>query len=397
MTEQVMGRSYKSNIYKIYIFSFILGIHTVRGVFIPYFTEWGGLSFFEIMILQSIFTIAIFLLEIPSGAIADKIGRKTAISLSALSVAIAAIFYSAFPAFYMFAIAEIIWGFGMALYSGTDEAFVYSTLKVDGTEKNLPKVMGNIQTFRLIALTLSAPTGSIIAEYISLQFTMTFLAFVFFAGFLVSLTFKEPRIDNSKYQSENYLKILIDGFKQFRKVKILRILCFDRLFIGVLIYSLFWTYQVYFQELQIPIIWYGFISSLMYIIQAGFMNIIPRITSKRKNKLVILYIVDIINGVAFILMGLTTNIFLGILIVIIIVGFGYTRFLHYMNGINKFIESENRATVLSTVNMFSSILRTIFNPIVGLLVMWNIYAFFIIIGVTILILTFFTRVKNEYL
>ena len=397
MSKKIHKVNYNSNIYKIYIFSFILGIHTVRGVFIPYFEDWGGLNFVEIMVLQSIFTIGIFVLEIPSGAIADKIGRKTAISLSALSVAIAAIFYSTIPAFFMFAIAEIIWGFGIALYSGTDEAFVYNTLKINGDEQRLPKVMGSIQTMRLIALTLSAPLGSVIATYISLQFTMTFLAFVFIAGFIVSLTFKEPKIENKIQKSENYLKILIDGFKQFRKVKILRTLCFDRLFINVLIFSLFWTYQKYFQALKIDILWFGFISSLMYIVQAGFMNLIPRITSKSKNKLNILLAVDMINGVAFILMGFTANIILGIILVIIIVGFGYTRFLHYMNGINKYIESENRATVLSTINMFSSILRAIFNPIVGFLVLWNIHAFFYIIGILILVLTLFSRVRNEHL
>ena len=50
-----MERSYKSNIIKIYFFSFILGIHTVRGVYIPFMMDWGGLSFFQIMILQSYF------------------------------------------------------------------------------------------------------------------------------------------------------------------------------------------------------------------------------------------------------------------------------------------------------------------------------------------------------
>jgi MFS family permease len=396
MSDSLNVFNIKRNINKVYLFSFILGIHTVRGVFIPYFTDWGGLTFFEIMVLQSIFTIAIFLLEIPSGAIADKIGRKTAISLSALSVAIAAIFYSTIPAFFMFAIAEIIWGFGVALYSGTDEAFVFNTLKILGREKELPKIMGREQTMRLIALTLSAPLGSVIATYVSLQFTMTCLAFIYFGGFLVSLTFKEPRIAYNN-KSERYLVILKDGFKQFRKIKILRILCFDRLFIGVLIYSLFWTYQVYFEELSIPILWFGFLTSLMNIIQAIFMNLLPRIESSVKNKIIFLIIVDIINGITFISIGFTSNTILGVLFVLIIVGIGYPRFLLYMNGINKYIESENRATVLSTINMFANILRAILNPIVGILVMWNINGFFLIMGIGILIFTLFTRVKNEYL
>ncbi|MGB5909722.1 MAG: hypothetical protein WBH31_00875, partial [Promethearchaeia archaeon] len=64
-------RKYKLNIYKAYLYSFIIGIHTVRAVYYAYMTDWGGLTFSEQMILQAYFMFMIFLLEIPSGAIAD--------------------------------------------------------------------------------------------------------------------------------------------------------------------------------------------------------------------------------------------------------------------------------------------------------------------------------------
>ncbi|MFX1595095.1 MAG: hypothetical protein ACFFBK_03435, partial [Promethearchaeota archaeon] len=129
-----MERNYKSNIFKIYIFSFILGIHTVRGVYIPFMLSWGGLSFFQVMILQSYFTAMIVVFEIPSGAIADFLGRKTALILSALSVASAAFTYSIIPNFFLFMLAETLWAFGSALLSGTNEAFIYFSLKSFGEE-----------------------------------------------------------------------------------------------------------------------------------------------------------------------------------------------------------------------------------------------------------------------
>ena len=67
-----MEKRYLSNIIKFYVFSFILGIHTVRGVYYLFFTVWGQLTFFEFMILQSYFTFMIFILEIPSGAVAER-------------------------------------------------------------------------------------------------------------------------------------------------------------------------------------------------------------------------------------------------------------------------------------------------------------------------------------
>jgi hypothetical protein len=97
------------------------------------------------------------------------------------------------------------------------------------------------------------------------------------------------------------------------------------------------------------------------------------------------------------IIGIFINAILGVIMILMIVAFGYPRFLIYTNAINNQIKSDNRATVLSTVNMFASILRAILYPIVGLLGEWNVYAVFIITGAMILVFTITCRVKNEYL
>ncbi|MFX0042070.1 MAG: MFS transporter [Candidatus Hodarchaeota archaeon] len=389
-------KKYKSNISKLYIFYFIMGIHTVRGVYIPFMMDWGGLTFFQIMILQSYFMLMIFLLEIPSGAIADHIGRNIALMLSALSVAIAAFTYSIAPNILLFFLAETFWAFSSALFSGTQEAFTFNTLKTMDEEKRLPNILGRFQTINLIALTVSAPLGGVIAEFISLQFTMTFLSFIYIGGFLISLTFREPKIVNKK-KSQRYLTILKDGFHELKKNKILRILCFDRVFIGVLTFFLFWTYQIYLGEININRFWFGFILAAMNIINMIFTLLIPWLLRLFKKKMIFLIIIDLVIGTTFILLGITVNPILGIILLLVIAAFGYPRYLIYVNGINKQIESENRATVLSTINMFGSFLMAIAYPFIGLIVEWNPFVVFIIIGIMILFFTLFTRVKNEYL
>ncbi|MFX1589275.1 MAG: MFS transporter, partial [Promethearchaeota archaeon] len=263
-------RKYKLNIYKAYLYHFIFGIHTVRAVYFRYMTVWGGLTIFEQMILQAYFMLMIFLFEIPSGAIADYLGRKKGLMLSALTVIMAAFAYSIIPNIFLFYIAETLWALSISLISGTDEAFLYSSLKISGEEDKLPKVMGNIQVVNLIALTISAPLGSLIAKYISLQFTMTSLGIIYIGAFIVSLTYHEPKYNN-KVKTVSYLSIIKDGFKELKKNKILRILCFDRLFINVFIFSLFWTYQPYLTAVGIidELIW-GFILSGMNLTNALF-------------------------------------------------------------------------------------------------------------------------------
>ncbi|MFX1497948.1 MAG: MFS transporter [Promethearchaeota archaeon] len=390
-------RKYKLNIFKSYIYYFILGIHTVRGVYYAYMTEWGGLTFSQQMVLQGYFMFMIFVFEIPSGAIADYMGRKKGLMFSALSVIIAAFLYSIIPNLLLFYLAETFWAFSIALASGTEEALMYNSLKVSGEVEKLPKVMGNIQMFNLIALTISAPLGSIIAEFVSLQFTMTLLGIIYIGAFITSLTYHDPKINYTK-KSGSYLTIIKDGFKELRKNKILRILCFDRLFINIFVFFLFWTYQPYLKAVGVPLFIWGFILAFMNMINALFSFLIPKILKRVKRKLKLLILVDIIAGLSFISLGFTANPFLGIGILFIIVAFGYPRFLLYTHGINNQIESENRATVLSTINMFGSLSMAILYPIIGFVVeVWSVFWFFIFDGIAILIFTTLTRVKNDYL
>ena len=177
------------------------------------------------------------------------------------------------------------------------------------------------------------------------------------------------------------------------------ILCLDRLFINVLIYLLFWTYQPYLQSIGIPLLWWGFITAGMNITNATFSYAIPRILNKVKSKLLFLILIDLINGVTFLLMGFNLNPYIGIILVFIIVAFGYPRYLIYINGINKQIEAEERATVLSTINMFGSFFMAIINLLIGVIGTINISFVFLFVGIAIIIFTIFTRIrmKNDYL
>lgn len=396
MSQEEYKSKISRNIWKFYLYAFIFGIHTVRGVYLPYMTDWGGLTFPEMMLLQGYFMLMIFIFEIPSGAIADYLSRRTALSLSALFVVLAAFAYSIYPNIFLFFLAETLWAFSIALSSGTDEAFMFSTLKTTGEEDKLSKILGRTHFIHLIANVISAPLGSIIAASISLQFTMICLGLIYIGAFLTSLTFKEPTFRREE-KTKSYFTILRDGFNELKKNKILRILCFDRLFINIFIFLLFWTYQPYLTIVNIPMWAFGFILAAMNIFNAIFNILIPRFLKKVNKKKDILITVNLVTGFAFIILGFSLIPILGILMLFLIVGFGYTRGLIYISGINNQIESENRATVLSTINMFGSISRAILYPFIGFIVDWNLFVMFLIIGIMILILTALTKVKSEYL
>ena len=123
-----------SNIWKIYIFKFLSSLFFISPVLVPFFTNWGGLSFFQIMILQSWFMLWSFILEIPTGAIADRIGRRNTLIIGAFFGIVWVLVYSSYPSFYVFLLGEFFAAVAVALVSGAEEAFVYDSLKKTGRE-----------------------------------------------------------------------------------------------------------------------------------------------------------------------------------------------------------------------------------------------------------------------
>ena len=104
-----------------------------------------------------------------------------------------------------------------------------------------------------------------------------------------------------------------------------------------------------------------------------------------------------IPGITYILMATIFFTPVSIALILIVIGFGFSRSILFIGGINKQIKTDNRATVLSTINMFASLIRTILYPLIGILVMWNLNLTFIALGTIIIVATLLSQVKSEYL
>jgi MFS family permease len=390
------GRKMESNIWKSYIFQLFMGCHMVSGVLLPFFLVWGRLTFIEVMILQSYFTIMIVIFEIPCGAISDYISRKFSLFLGGLTTAFAALIYSTIPNIFIFMIGETLFALGFALVSGTDQALTYDTLRILEREDEMSKIMARNRSFFLIGISIAAPIGSLITLFFPLQYAMTFMFFPFIIAAFIAITLQEPNHTLEK-KTLKYLSIVKSGFKQIRRNKILRILAFDFVMVDVLVFLLIWTYQLYLEVLLISLTLYGFVAAAMTLAEMFFCNLVPKLEKHSKNKKQLLVIYTLIPGIAYILIAFIIFAPFGILLIIIVIGFGFSRSIIFINGINKNIEEENRATVLSTISMIRSFIITILYPVIGILVMWNLKYTFIILGISIILIALLSSVKNEHL
>jgi len=116
--------------YKFQLYGFFKNLQFFEPFIILIFVTWGY-TLFEIGILVLIQQIIIFLLEIPSGVLADNFGKKTELLVCFAFYIISFIFYFLGPVFIFIILGAIFYGLGEAFRSGTHKA-----MELDWMERN---------------------------------------------------------------------------------------------------------------------------------------------------------------------------------------------------------------------------------------------------------------------
>ncbi len=146
----------------IYFFIYLLPYTPVAVVI---FEKLAG-SYVEAMSVFSLMGLTGAVLEVPTGVLSDKWGRRTTLTvgcfLSFLNVACLALAcHSEHPLWFMYA-AALLQGGAEALYSGNNEAIVYESLDSVKKTASFPKFNGRMTSMMQAGLTVSAILSALI-------------------------------------------------------------------------------------------------------------------------------------------------------------------------------------------------------------------------------------------
>jgi MFS family permease len=350
-------------------------------------------TFAQFSIIMSVFALSTLLLEIPTGVLADIIGKKKTLLLSRAMYLIEVLILAFFNGFWPFLIAKIISGIGVSLSSGTGSAMVYDSLKKMKKEEDYKIVAGK---------------GAFIG-YLSMAFVFIIGAYLFSInpklpakislipltiGFVITFFLTEPFNPRTKLTLINSFKHLKKGLSKFWNTKILIYFALLTLLIESATNMMLSYSSVYLDKILIPIYFIGAVNFISSIILA--------LSSKKahffelkfpKSSLVILC------GLTFIgifLMSFMTP-YIGVLFYLILPFVLGLFGIIISDAVNKRVSSKNRATMLSINNMFYSLGAFVFFPILGFLEKSNslsfaLFAFSILLLVSFIFLQLF---KNK--
>lgn len=179
------------------------------------------IDFSQVAIVQAVGIITSVITEVPTGAIADLIGKKKTLILSFLFTSIGELITAFYPSFSTFIIAFIILNIGYSLYSGTMDAYLYDTLVGERREKEYSRVLSRSSAIISAAIAFASVVGGFMYKW---WMILPFLAtgIMKFLGFLLAFFIDEPEVDTEKFSLKNFLVQTRLGFAHLFNKKMLQ-------------------------------------------------------------------------------------------------------------------------------------------------------------------------------
>ena len=357
-------------------------------IVVPFY-ESNGLSMKDIMILQAVYSIAIVVLEIPSGYLADVIGRRKTLIIGAIFGTFGFATYSFSYGFLGFLIAEIILGIGQSCISGADSAMLYDSLLERGDEKKYTRFEGRITSIGNIAEAVAGILGGVLAG-ITLRAPYIAQSFVAFIALPAAITLVEPARKVPLIKAGFIEIVRIARFALFQDRPLRRNILFSAI-TGTATLTMAWFAQPFFKYTNIDIMWFGLLwtsLNLTVAITSYTAHYFERKLGQTRSILMISLLIPV-GYLALSRFHLPSGLII-LYLFYLVRGYATPVLKDYINRITA---SNIRATVLSVRNFIVRLLFAMTGPLLG----WikDIYSLpqaLTLAGIIFLVLSIFTAI-----
>ncbi|MEK7591943.1 MAG: MFS transporter, partial [Patescibacteria group bacterium] len=267
ITMKSIDLSVASRNVRTYILDYIVSYFYVPIAIWPLFAM-KYVSFSELGIILMVGMIVNMLLNIPTGALADRFGRKTMILISyTLAFLSRVIIVFAFN-FWLFLISEILKQASEAFYAGSAVALVYDSLKKEKREQEFKSVESRGYFFATTGLI----GASILGGYLfGVHPRAPFIAMLFIEVLMIvnALRYIEDRTSASVLK-ETYISTLRKGVSHIFRHRQIAIVSLYSLVISFVFFSAMWLlYQKSANEFGFSPVLVGYLIAVLYLFRAG--------------------------------------------------------------------------------------------------------------------------------
>lgn len=312
----------------------------------------------EIYFQEAVCVVIMLVIDIPTGALADIIGRKKMLVIGHVIGFTNFLFFAFMSEPWHTWAANILWSIGGAFRSGADKALIQESCIGLGKDKHYyRKYAGKASGLRFLMFGLCAPVASYLAEYnlrLPLLLSIPFLVIPLVTAFMLT---EPPRDGVRELSVKDHLFQMKDGIIDTCKDK--RIL-WIMLYLCVISASSkiwFFAYNPYFEHVGLPIRYFGWIFLALNVIAWLSSQYGSKIEHKLGDKVTVHILIPLI-GIPIILMSTIPIPAMALLVV----------FQNMVRGMNtpffdsmteQYLRSSTRATVLSVQSSVTSAVASV--------------------------------------
>jgi MFS family permease len=350
----------EGNVLKLGTVRFLCWMHLMSAVIMPFFREWGRLSFAEIFALQTWFMVMSFLMEVPTGAVADRFGRKVSVACGGFLLAASSVLYGTFPSLAVFVVAEGLFAVAITLISGADEALAYDSLLAQGRASEASRVMAHLEAAKLSGIFAGALLGAVVASRLGVRW---------------------PRAKEDPSERRGYLRLLSGGLHHLRSAPELRALAVDQVACATVAWLVIWLYQLQLERVGVPLAAFGVVHAAMGLGQITFLSRLETVERVVGGRARVARLTALVPALAMLGLAAATGVAASIVLILAAATAGLGRPPIFSGPVNRLIPSERRATVLSAVSAARTLAVAMVYPAVGAILDRSLVATLVFVGV----------------
>lgn len=360
--------------------SIIWGVNTL-------FLLGAGLTLFQVFAADAFFSAGDLLFQIPTGVIADTIGRKFSFMLSLATLVVSTLAYLAAAQYHMgfwaFAGASVFLGLGFTFYSGAVDAWLVDALNATGYTGTREQVFAWGGMAFSGATLVGTLTGGLLGQLNLAYPYVARAAMLSFTFVLAALFMRETREERPPLTWQAFVdrsrQITISGVEYVRQNDVVRPMILASGVAGFFFIFGVYSWQRYFLDLLgKEAVWVnGVVASLSALAGIIGNSLVSRVTAGgtrpaarilARIAVTMGVVVIAIGAVGIVLPATVRGIGPFLLVVVMWVAFGvlFGMFRPIRQAfINPHIRSEERATVLSIDYLMNDVGGVVGGPVLG--------------------------------
>ncbi len=357
-----MRTGVEGNIAKLYVIKIAKWFMLTMPILMLFYKDMGFTEQ-ESFQLKAFYSIAIVIFEIPSGYLADVIGRRKTLIAGSILGTLGFLIYALTSGYHWFLVAEITLGFGQSFISGADSAIMYDSLKATNRENEYIKYEGRNFTVGNYSEALAGIAGGALAA-INIRLPFIFQTGIAFLAIPASIMLIEPI--QSGFRKKPGIKDILNivWYATVKNAQLRYNLLYSSI-LGTATLTMAWIYQLYLHSIGFTEYWIGTTHTILNLIVGTTTLFAYKIEARLKPQMTIWFTSIIITG-SFVISGFIESAW----ILVVLAVFYFSRGIAtpvLKDYINRITSGDIRATVLSIRSLIIRAFFAVIAPLVGYL------------------------------